>query len=294
MSSPSDRTRRSGRVRTEEASAAAEGIAAGDGKPATAERIAAAAREELELTGRLTVNGVAARAGISRQAVYYHFGGLPGLRAVVDPDARQAGTGDTRARILDAAGRVLSRPGAPATIDDIAMEAGLTRGAVYHHFADRATLLRAVADLATPTDRDLLPLSTTDGLTDVEALAVLLRTYHRAIGARADLVRNLVIASGHDPELVAIMARAMITRLAPTLLGWYHHRASLGGFRDVQPSLVFQALFGPVFAQIVFGPFLDEVLAEVGGRPVAEAAEEYADLLLTGLSAGGPGEIRRH
>jgi AcrR family transcriptional regulator len=293
MSSPSDRTARPGRVRTEEAPATAEGIAVADGKPATAERIEAAAREELELTGRLTVNGVAARAGLSRQAVYYHFGGLPGLRAAVDPDARQAGTSDTRARILDAARRVLSRPGAGATIDDIALEAGLTKGAVYHHFADRATLLRAVADLAMPTDRDLLPLSTTDGLTDVEALAVLLRTYHQAIGARADLVRNLVIASGHDPELVAVMARAMITRLAPTLLGWYRHRASVSGFRDVHPSLVFQALFGPVFAQIVFGPFLDEVLAEVGGRPVAEVAEEYADLLLTGLSAGGPGEIRR-
>jgi AcrR family transcriptional regulator len=287
------RAARPGPVPADGASTTAKVMAAGDGRPATAERIAAAAREELERTGRLTVKGVAARAGLSRQTVHHHFGGLPGLRATVDPDARQGGTGDTRARILDAANRVLSRPEAAATMDDIAVEAGLTKGAVYHHFADRATLLRAVADLATPTDRDLLPLTSTDGLTDVEALAVLLTTYHRAIGARADLVRNLVIASGRDPELVAIMARAMIARLAPRLLGWYRHRASLGGFRDVQPSLVFQALFGPVFAQIVFGPFLDEVLAEVGGRPVAEAAEEYADLLLNGLSAGGPEGIRR-
>ncbi len=256
---------------------------------ATRERILRAAEQELAGTGRLTLVGVAARAGLSRQAIHYHYRGLPALREALAAAGRvaQGSTPDTRDRILDAAVRVLSRPWARAGIDEIAGEAGLTKGAVYHHFADRAALLRAVAERVTPTAEEFAPLADTDGLDDRAALAVLLRTYRAAVAARADLVRNLVIASRDDPDLVAVMARAMIARMAPLLLAWYRQRAARGGFRDVPPSLAFQALFGPVFAQIVFGPFLEEVLAEVGGRPVAEDAEAYADLLLHGLGATG-------
>ncbi len=256
----------------------------------TRERILRAAADEAAASGRLSVNEIARRAGVSRQAIHYHFRGLAGVRAALEAagTAPPASVPDTRDRILDAAQRVLSRPWTRAGIDEIAAEAGVTKGAVYHHFGERSALLRAVAERVAPTEIEFALLAETDGLSDRDALAVLLRTYHRAVAARADLVRNLVIASRDDPELVEVMAGAMITRLAPTLLGWYGRRAALGAFRDVPPSLVFQALFGPVFAQIVFGPFLDQVLARVGGRPAAEAADAYAELLLLGLSTSTP------
>jgi len=252
----------------------------------TRERILRAAAEEAADEGRLSVNEIARRAGVSRQAVHYHFRGIAGVRAALEAAGTTppASVPDTRERILDAAQRVLSRPWTRAGIDEIAAEAGVTKGAVYHHFGERSALLRAVAERVTPTELEFALLADTDALSDRDALAVLLRTYHRAVAARADLVRNLVIASRDDPELVEVMAGAMITRLAPTLLGWYGRRAERGAFRDVPPSLVFQALFGPVFAQIVFGPFLEQVLARVGGRPAAEAADMYAELLLHGLS----------
>ena len=261
------------------------------GSARTRERILEAAADELAETGRLRLAAVASRAGVSRQSIHYHFRGLAGLRAtlVAAGTAPEAGP-DTRERILEAAARVLSRPWTRAGIDEIASEAGVTKGAVYHHFTDRAALLRAVADRVAPAGSELVPPATGDDLPDREAVAALIRMYHGAVAARADLVRNLVIAGRDDPELVAAMARAMIARLAPALLAWYGRRAARSGFRDVEPSLVFQALFGPVFAQIVFGSFLDEILAEVGGRPVAEVAETYADLLLGGLApAAGTG-----
>ena len=47
----------------------------------------------------------------------------------------------------------MSRPGGGlASIEAIAAEAGLTKGAVYHHFADRGELLRAVARRVSPVD----------------------------------------------------------------------------------------------------------------------------------------------
>lgn len=221
---------------------------------------------------------------MSRQTVHHHFGGLSGLQAALATEGVAPPPPlDTRERIIEAAIRVLSRAGAPAGVEDIAAEAGLTKGAIYHHFADRTALLRAAADRVSPVDEVLEKLASTRAMSDDEALATLLRTYHRAISERADLMRSLVVAGARDPELVAILTRQVILQAAPLLVGWYRDRAERAGFRDVNPALVFQAFFGPAWVQIVFGTFLDEILATVGGRPVAEVAEQYADLILRGL-----------
>lgn len=51
----------------------------------------------------------------------------------------------TRARLIEAAGRVYAERGfAGATLDDVAEEAGLTKGAVYGHFGSKDGLLVAV------------------------------------------------------------------------------------------------------------------------------------------------------
>lgn len=70
------------------------------------------------------------------------------------PDAHRAGTprrratqeraSITHARIIDAAIAIIERDGeAAVTVADILAATGLSRGAVYHHFADRDVLVRA-------------------------------------------------------------------------------------------------------------------------------------------------------
>ncbi len=55
----------------------------------------------------------------------------------------------TRERIVDAAEQVFYRRGvARATLEEIAREAGVTRGAVYWHFADKVEVFGAVEDRA--------------------------------------------------------------------------------------------------------------------------------------------------
>ncbi len=265
---------------------------AGEGRPTVAasgvsrtrERILRAAQDELAASGTLSLQAVARRAGVSRQTVHNHVGRLARLRVLLAAEGHAPEpAGDTRERILEAAARVLSRPGAATTVEEIAAEAGLTKGAVYHHFADRSALLRAVAERVTPLDEILAALAGTGGLSDRDALAVLLRAYHGAIASRAELVRSLVLAGARDPDLVATVTHHMIAQAAPALLAWYRERAARGGFRDVHPTLVFQALFGPAWVQVVFGPFLVDILRETGGLPAAEVAEEYVDLVLHGL-----------
>jgi AcrR family transcriptional regulator len=65
-------------------------------------------------------------------------------RGEFDRSARKAAT---RARLLDAAARVYAARGfAGATLDDVAEEAGLTKGAVYGHFGSKDNLLVALME----------------------------------------------------------------------------------------------------------------------------------------------------
>jgi AcrR family transcriptional regulator len=65
-------------------------------------------------------------------------------RGEFDRSARKAAT---RARLLEAAARVYAARGfAGATLDDVAEEAGLTKGAVYGHFGSKDNLLSALME----------------------------------------------------------------------------------------------------------------------------------------------------
>ncbi|QEW01650.1 TetR/AcrR family transcriptional regulator [Microbacterium lushaniae] len=62
------------------------------------------------------------------------------------PRASAADAARTAHRILDAALERFTAEGyAAASVDDIARAAGVTRGAVYHHYTDKRGLLRAAA-----------------------------------------------------------------------------------------------------------------------------------------------------
>lgn len=64
-------------------------------------------------------------------------------RGEFDRDARKA---QTRARLLDAAAQVYARRGFDgATLDEVAAEAGFTKGAVYSHFGSKENLLLALS-----------------------------------------------------------------------------------------------------------------------------------------------------
>ena len=59
-------------------------------------------------------------------------------------------TEHTYSLLLDAAESIFSQKGvAASTLNDIATEAGMTRGAIYWHFKDKGALVRAMCDRAT-------------------------------------------------------------------------------------------------------------------------------------------------
>jgi AcrR family transcriptional regulator len=107
----------------------------------------------------------------------------------------------TRAALVVAARRLFTEPGfAAATLDDVARQAGVTRGAFYHHFADKEALFAAVFE-------------------EIQAeLAIRAATAARRGTSRVDgLVRGCLafLDACLEPDVVRIMLAD-----APAVLGW--------------------------------------------------------------------------
>ena len=255
----------------------------------TREAILSAARRQIqESPAALSVQAVAAEAHVSRQTVHHYFGGLRGLRAALTAegmDVSNAADEPTRDRLIDAAQRLLSRPGSGiVSIEAVATEAGLTKGAYYHHFGDRAELLRAVARRVSPVEEMRAQIEPSIGLSAREGLVAIARAYYSAMRARADLVRNLAANSSQDPELARAVMSEIIGQGAPLMVAWFALQTQKGELRPIDPALLIQGLFGPVFLLIVLGPAVFDELARIGIHPAIDNVEAYVDLLLHGAA----------
>jgi AcrR family transcriptional regulator len=255
----------------------------------TREAILAAARHLFgaEAAG-LSVQAIAAEAGVSRQTVHHYFGGLKGLRAALAAEGLDVATMQdepTHDRLIDAAVRLFSRPGSGLiSIEAISAEAGLTKGAFYHHFTDRAEMLRAVARRVSPVEEMRAQIEPSIELGAREGLIAIARAYYTAMRKRADLVRNLAANSSQDPEMARVVMSEIIGQGAPMIFAWFALQIQKGNLRPVDPALLIQGLFGPVFLMIVLGPTVFDELAQIGIHPAIDNVEAYVDLLLHGAA----------
>lgn len=120
-----------------------------------AETTADARREALLATARqllatrprseVTLAAIARAAGVSWGTVRRILGSRDDIFAELSDIPDRAPAPDTRRRILDAARRTFARMGYDgASIDEIAADAGLTKGAVYWHFSSKMDLFKAI------------------------------------------------------------------------------------------------------------------------------------------------------
>jgi TetR/AcrR family acrAB operon transcriptional repressor len=88
---------------------------------------------------------VASRVGLPWQTVKRLLGPRESFGAWLD--GSMSPPPDTRSRIVDAAARVFARKGyLGASLDEVAADAGLTKGAVYWHFSSKLDLFFALLD----------------------------------------------------------------------------------------------------------------------------------------------------
>jgi len=256
--------------------------------PCTREAILQAARRRLAAGEELSIGAVAAEAGVSRQTVHAHFGGAKGLLAELAAEGLAVPAPDepTRERLIDAAVRVLSQPGGGLiSIEAISAEAGLTKGAFYHHFADRGELFRAAAQRISPIAELQACLEANEDAPARESLVAMARTYYDFIRARADLVRNLAVNSTVDPEYTQVVMSEIVGKGAPLIFAWYVSRVGRGELRPINPALMVQMLLGPAFMLVVMGTEMLDEMARRGIQPAIQDPEAYVDLVLEGIAA---------
>jgi len=194
---------------------------------------------------------------------------------------------ETRDRILDAAERVFSRRGVSRTsLDDVARAAGVTRGAIYWHFKDKADLFGAMLGRVTLPMEEMVQRAgdgtADDPLAPVRecAVGVLRKTTD---DPRARRVFDVV---AHKCEYVDEMA-AVRRRLNGMRANCLKRLES--GFRDAVRCGALPAGVDPRAAAVGLHALVDGLitnwLIDPKYFPLAREAEPMVDRYLEGLGA---------
>ena len=196
----------------------------------------------------------------------------------------------TRERLLDAAENLFRERGVTRTsLAEVATAAGMTRGAVYWHFKDKADLFRAMCERAT------LPLDAAFEHGCAEACGDPLGTLRTlAIGALTSLAgdaraQNVFEIVFHKSELVDELAGLASTHreergeCLSEIEDIVRRAAALGQLpADVDPYLATQGLHA-----LMVG-IMHEWVLDPSAYDLAAAAPALIDMLLAGLKANPP------
>lgn len=195
---------------------------------------------------------------------------MPAQRTQPDPATSGGGTvtvrrtqaersAATRARLIEAAIESLHRFGYAATSTTlVADRAGVSRGAMLHHFPTKADLMMAVVQATYDADMAAYALI-------METVADPAELYPAVIGAAGDLFRSpagvaqteLWNATRSDPELAEVLAplhEALDARTLRSVQGWFRHSAGRDGGEVAQAlSLLILAALRGLSLESAFG-----------------------------------------
>jgi TetR/AcrR family acrAB operon transcriptional repressor len=112
---------------------------------------------------------------------------------------------ETRHQLLDAALQIFSQQGYQAArLQDIARAAGVTRGAIYHHFGSKAELFNTLMDEASAQESGAIEAAIAEGGSLVEIMVRILR-YSLSLMEKDRRLRQIFELSqfkvGDDPDL---------------------------------------------------------------------------------------------
>jgi AcrR family transcriptional regulator len=193
-------------------------------------------------------------------------------RGIMSEGKRAAQAIQSRTRLLTAARRLFASQGFTATsTEQVLAETAMTRGALYHHFRDKADLFAAVCEQL-----------------QVEAVAAIASAVAAAQGKGADPFAVLVAGCDAWLDYVATGdARRILVLEAPSVLGWQrwndldqrHGFALLReGVRAAQDDGALPPMPGDVLAVLLNGAMNYAVMAATGPDATEQLAASKAAL----------------
>src|SRR5579863_7557023 len=169
----------------------------------------------------ITIDDIIKEAHLSRPAFYYHFsGGKEELRTELMHRGflRDIQTQDTQQTIIEAAVRVFARSGvSAATLDDIASEAEVTKGALCWHFHSKDELLTAIVERYGPQsilrpviDQIEQDLHNGVHIDDEELFRRFAGCFYDAFSSQGDFVRLAILLVYTHPNAACILADMIV------------------------------------------------------------------------------------
>ncbi|MEZ5922028.1 MAG: TetR/AcrR family transcriptional regulator [Parvularculaceae bacterium] len=187
--------------------------------------------------------------------------------------------------ILDAALSVFSDKGFEAArVDDIALRAGVSKGAVYLYFNSKEALLEGLVEREVAPIAAMLSALAETGRSDPEAtLRLIVATASRIIGERRvfQTPRIVLSVAGQFPEIGKYYRERVVDVAITALKGLHRAGVERGVFRDIDSDAVARAIMGPI---LLYG-MKTHVLGAAPDEDAETRALAAADILFKGIAA---------
>jgi TetR/AcrR family transcriptional regulator len=245
----------------------------------------------------ITIEEIIKTAELSRPAFYYHFtDGKEELRAeLIQRGLLEAKPlQDNRQAILEAAVRIFARSGvSAATLDDIAAEAGVTRGALLWHFHTKDDLLMAIIKNCGPHSMirpviDQIEQDIQNGLAlnDECIIRRLAAAFYDGFATQSDITRLAFLVIYTHPQAARMLADT-IGKGRKRFAEYIKRRQDEGYFRnDIDPGLFAQSVT-MIFAMRAISRGLDDLLP-FAHLSREEIIDQLVSLLLYGIVRRDP------
>jgi TetR/AcrR family transcriptional regulator len=240
----------------------------------------------------ITIDDIIKIAELSRPAFYYHFaGGKEELRAELVGCGllAETPTQDTRQVILEAALRVFARSGiSAATLDDIATEAKVSRGALCWHFHNKEELLSGIIkhygphSILRPTIEKIeQALQNNVPLDDETIFRRLAGAFYDSFTAQGDYTRLAILLIYTHPEAAHILANKIVTG-RKSMIEYIQKRQAEGHFCKKIDAGLFVQVMAMIFAmRVICQGFTELSTFEQLSRD--EVIDQLVTLLLYGI-----------
>ena len=190
---------------------------------------------------------------------------------------------ERRAEILEAATAVFARRGYhQARTKQIADEAGLSEGLIYHYFGSKRELLLAIIDRI--VTESIPQVYEKPGSGDLSSLAMaFLRDRLGMLERNQQLLKAVVPELINDEELRTGYLNEVTVHLVASLVPLAQRALATGELRPFNPRVLLPAIAGATITAFVFNEIMDFPKGEAASHE--ELAEELVGIFLDGLRA---------
>lgn len=193
------------------------------------------------------------------------------------------------AEILDAALKVFAQKGfAAARMDDIAKEAGVTKGTIYLYFENKEAVFKSLvrASVGSTLDTVSLDLKNFQGSTEFLLRMVFARIVQMLVESDKVVLPKIVISeSSNFPWLAEFYRFEIIERGLQIFISLLEHGMAQGEFRRLPAQHVARLCVAPV----LLGAIWRVTFAHLDAEPYdyKGLVETHLDILFRGLAADG-------